>query len=109
MNYAKRGDDFEFLAKRVRSKKTGALLPGATLTWRLMRQDTYAAVAGVSGSMTQYDVVEASYEGVITRVATAAFELNTVYVLEIIVTNGGRQTTIPVLVKAVDIAPTLAV
>ena len=59
--------------------------------------------------MTQYDVDEASYEGVVNKVSTAALTLHEVYVLEIIVTNAGRQTTIPILLKAVDISPTLAI
>jgi hypothetical protein len=105
MEFIKRGDDFSFLAKRVRSKKTGTLIPSAALTWRLLTKAGTALGAGSFGAMSQYDVNEADYEGNIPKTFTPSLTKFAKYVLEIIVDNAGIQTTLSIELQAVDVMP----
>lgn len=110
MNYIKRGDDFQFLACGVRSKRPPdyPLLTAATLTWRLLDKSGNALGAGSSGAMTQYDALENNFEAFISRAFTTTLTKYATYVLEIIITNAGLQTTIPVELIAVDVMPAVA-
>jgi hypothetical protein len=99
----KRGDDLEFLANNVRSRRPPkALLPLAALTWRFLRQDGTLVRAG---TMTQYDAPTASYEGSVTGTDTASVDLFEECALEIVVINNGKKTSLTTKLKAVDALP----
>jgi len=108
MDYIKRGDDFQFLAKSVHSRRTQALLPSATVAWRLITKGGAALGAGSTGNMTQYDVDNNHFEAFVPRALTATLDKYGQYVLEIVVTNSGLQTTKQIELTAVDVVPAVA-
>lgn len=55
--------------------------------------------------MTLYDVNTASFEGSVSKLVTAAAELFGDYVLEVVINNAGKITTVPMHLKAVDVMP----
>lgn len=92
------GDDFPFTAQDVTWERNGSPIPTADLTWSLEDED---ADEVASGTMTQYDALAASYEGVIPRAVTVALVKGAEYYLLVAVEDDGIRNTFSLRLRAV--------
>lgn len=99
------GDDLAFQANNVKSGKSGALLPSATLTFEFVDIRSRAIIA--SGTMTRYDAITASFEGLIDASSlplfngTVGIKPGQVCALRAIISYGGIRTTKAAILRAV--------
>lgn len=91
------GDDYPFLLRRVRSRKTGTPATTATVAWKLLDR---ANVEVSSGAMAQYDAVNAHYDASVGKAVTAALTAGDAYWLKMTVTHEGRDTSLSALLLA---------
>lgn len=102
------GDDLSFRLENVTSGRTGLPIPTAVVAWELLDAETRVEVD--SGDMTQYDAVNASYEGIVPRASLEEFDADSnptgirpkrKYVLRTPITHDSKTQTKAVTLVAV--------
>jgi hypothetical protein len=92
------GDDYPFSARNASEGRDHTPAPSATFAWALLDNLTRDSIA--TGSMSQYDAVNACYESYIAAANTDDLIPGRDYVLRVRMTLGGKTTTRSAILRA---------